>query len=1827
MNDSLDMIISSLANLFAVTAVTEFALNWLVQSTLLIAAGLFLARMLQAKGSATQSLICRTTLVAVLVCPLATWTLSQLGASGWSIRLPNYPNQSIQELADAEITPDLDSSAPPAAAEPQALSVDESPISLPNHHLSEFPFQNQSLPAATDFDQSLAVEDSPNRELSEPNEPAEQHVVAASTMATSDGPTTKSFNWLDLLTLCISIGWITISAVFLTRLIAAWWRLSRLVQRARPAEAATRQLCEELAAPIGVNVPEILRSPFLASPCLTGLGLTRRSSILLPEDDSHLPMRDVLVHELAHLRRHDVHWNLFRQVATAIYFFQPLLWVLSRRIEITAEEVCDDFVVQFGGDRERYATQLVDIAELSTDVSAAAVATAGVGIVALRSMLARRVERIMDGSRELSTRVGGLLLLLVLIVGLVGTSVVGLVGLNNAPTLAEATVAETELESDESGSDELESEVPSKSQSLERTGQVLDDAGNPVAGAKIYNLFHYFDTAPPTSPLSPVAISDATGEFRFIRPEDPAGYQCTVAVKEGFGLAISTVADQQMYWYGEDAPKSPLVLRLVVDHRIKASIVDINGDPVAGAQLRFLGADTIINEDLRRWHKVANAPKADSQSLNMEAVAQSLRASGLSLQPLIATATTDAKGRCEMGGVGKDRIAHYLLSGPNIETTKIHVRTEPGKRVAVVRFSSSPEHGTNIYYPSEFQHIGAPSVAVTGVVRASDSGEPIEGVTLKVLPRDDDSQRLSNYLQTVTDAKGRYRLLGMPMSEYGPSMVAISARPSMEDVTDDALNSIPAFLPASLRISTANATKDVNVDIDLERGSWLTGSVNDRASGDPISGKFIHYTSPTIGEDLPNGKELLELEPQISDRQGRFRLVVPQSKGLLAFSSHVYPNYPVTRHVLKLNGQSEKLDANVKMKSSIANHPANVMKAHLIAEYDATDGAVVEDFNLKLGSGITRTGTVLSPDGKPVDDFYYTGSRGQVDRKWTHVAANENQKSEITLSNYEPEHPRKVHVVVPDKNLAGFAEVSGNAEEPFVVKLVAGATVTGRVLDEEDKPIANSWVIVSPSPTPFCYLNKTKRGRVYTDAEGRFEISSLLPDTDHNFSVLRAEGGYSFLPLDAVANVPSGEKKALGDFTFRNRVTDGEGSPQRVEVTERKAATKQNLEYSGQVLDPDGKPVAGANIYHVYYMSKPMGLFEPTSKPVTISGVDGRFRFEFTHDGSLRSSGAAKYGTAFATKKGFGFGIAHRENTAAKPEDVLSLANRSKDIHLLKDHPIRGRIVNIDGEPVAGARLILTRLSITPNNDLGSWNEASKEPNADFYSVLKNVSNIWRSPQLPSLVAPITTDRDGRFEVRGIGEGQIAHFHLSGPSIETAIVNVRTEETGDTITLPWIKRQKTKISFTYYPSRFEHIAGPSVPVSGVVTASDTGDPISGATVKSEGADRDIVRAITDENGRYRLEGLPIRERNYIAVLAPSTSNNGDEVPAYLSLKKTVSTTEPTENIDIKMERGSWLFGRITDPETGKGLPGRLEYRIPEKMNSRKGQVYESDRWVSGQDGRFRIVVPKGRGYIAFSASNFSEYPRATKILSLDGKMGRASEVKRMRSSLPACLIAEYQADDETCERNLEISKAPTRTGKVVGPDGQPVTDYYYLSDSDYRNWDKSISDGFTLKLYDPDASRDVYFSNLENNLTAHAVVSGPTDEPLVVQLVKGGTATGRVVDEDGDPVANFELSPTWKAPAGNGDTIEKISYISPLLPYNFRNSRGRGANVTDAEGRFTLTCLLPDTEYQVVGLGVIKVKAGESKDLGDIKYGAGQVQAMTDSERRGFLQIVNQRLG
>ena len=112
------------------------------------------------------------------------------------------------------------------------------------------------------------------------------------------------------------------------------------------------------------------------------------------------------------------------------------------------------------------------------------------------------------------------------------------------------------------------------------------------------------------------------------------------------------------------------------------------------------------------------------------------------------------------------------------------------------------------------------------------------------------------------------------------------------------------------------------------------------------------------------------------------------------------------------------------------------------------------------------------------------------------------------------------------------------------------------------------------------------------------------------------------------------------------------------------------------------------------------------------------------------------------------------------------------------------------------------------------------------------------------------------------------------------------------------------------------MAGPSTAISGVVRDAHSKTPLAGVTVKSQsrhgerisGWGQDFVRAVTDQHGRYRLEGMPIGSENRIAAIAP---NGG--IPCFSMSKKaaTDGQTGPL-GIDFELLRGVWIEGRITE---------------------------------------------------------------------------------------------------------------------------------------------------------------------------------------------------------------------------------------------------------------------------------------------------------------------------
>jgi len=88
---------------------------------------------------------------------------------------------------------------------------------------------------------------------------------------------------------------------------------------------------------------------------------------------AHIEM--IVLHELAHIRRHDYLLNLMQSVLEIVFFYHPAIWWMSESVRKEREHCCDDKVVRLKGDPLTYAKAL--------HAAAAAVRTPGSGPIQL----------------------------------------------------------------------------------------------------------------------------------------------------------------------------------------------------------------------------------------------------------------------------------------------------------------------------------------------------------------------------------------------------------------------------------------------------------------------------------------------------------------------------------------------------------------------------------------------------------------------------------------------------------------------------------------------------------------------------------------------------------------------------------------------------------------------------------------------------------------------------------------------------------------------------------------------------------------------------------------------------------------------------------------------------------------------------------------------------------------------------------------------------------------------------------------------------------------------------------------------------------------------------------------------------------------------------------------------------------------------------------------------------------------------------------------------------------------------------------------------------
>jgi bla regulator protein BlaR1 len=121
-------------------------------------------------------------------------------------------------------------------------------------------------------------------------------------------------------------------------------------------------MLEELCLELGLaDPPALLSSRLVTAPMTWGI---RRPVVLMPVASRGWPAaqrRQVLLHELAHIKRRDCLTQFTAHVAHLIFWFNPLLGLAKRRMRAERERACDDRVLLAGARPSSYACHLLNV--------------------------------------------------------------------------------------------------------------------------------------------------------------------------------------------------------------------------------------------------------------------------------------------------------------------------------------------------------------------------------------------------------------------------------------------------------------------------------------------------------------------------------------------------------------------------------------------------------------------------------------------------------------------------------------------------------------------------------------------------------------------------------------------------------------------------------------------------------------------------------------------------------------------------------------------------------------------------------------------------------------------------------------------------------------------------------------------------------------------------------------------------------------------------------------------------------------------------------------------------------------------------------------------------------------------------------------------------------------------------------------------------------------------------------------------------------------------------------------------------------------------------
>lgn len=619
-----------------------------------------------------------------------------------------------------------------------------------------------------------------------------------------------------------------------------------------------------------------------------------------------------------------------------------------------------------------------------------------------------------------------------------------------------------------------ESASGEEAKQIECTGKVVDEQAEPIAGVQVrlYELVYGETVYLYDTKLVEEVTTKADGAFSFSTSAERNGYRYGVIMAEKQGLAIG--------WANWDMREEQQDVEITLGEakELAGVVVDENDKPILDVEvsISFLLAG---EREKRRYLTTRTASK-------------------------LLTVRTDTKGKFVFGNLPADCTAEFVVKKPGRAT----VSTFPlaGYRGEKLQFAAG-QTDIKLIMPVEAK--------IEGIVVEKASSKPIGGV--KLIAMQERNQPAFGQEPITSKEDGTFNINALAAGKYTLQLV-----PSKEKLAD--------WVAEPVEVTTETGKTKGGVKVELSKGGILEVVITEAESKKPVEKAGVSIRDEQNDQWLSassdeNGIARIRLVPgeyQISGvyKQGysqqrrqetvtiedgkteRFEWQLtgqPKITGLVLDEADK-PLKAVKLKVLPMGGRDATSNDEGKFEVNWDPHRwgqeetvhylvARHVERNLAAAVEIDEDTKMQD--VKLKPGVIFTGKVVDPEGKAIEGATITVNMREG--RWGSPIGRDGDKTN-SAGSFEVRAIPTEHRYNVYARAEGYGEkiVEAHADNALdnqldVGKLtlaLANLSVSGVVVDADDKPVADARISASGEGQPHRY-------NIQTDAEGKFTIEKI----------------------------------------------------------------------------------------------------------------------------------------------------------------------------------------------------------------------------------------------------------------------------------------------------------------------------------------------------------------------------------------------------------------------------------------------------------------------------------------------------------------------------------------------------------------------------------------------------------------------------------------------------------------------------------------------------------------------------------------------------------------